>query len=231
MTEHQGTSFAIANIGTDGNVESALKTAQLFTSLKVRLPVLVGMAAGVRGEVSLGDVVVGQQVWAADFEKLRLDGIVPIPKTFAPRDAVWTKLATLSTVDPEWGQRVRAQLLAMNTRLPEIAHLPLRYSDHGLPDVKMGVIFAGSRLIEDSSLVRGREERHGRLLAAEMEGAGFAASVRELGLADWLVVRGIADFAEPHREKHWQFAATFAAAALVRDGVALGRISLPFSPS
>ena len=63
------------------------------------------------------------------------------------------------------------------------------------------------------------------LVGPEMEGAGFAAMCSEAGI-EWLVVRGICDYGEPNRRKGWQFAASFAAAAFVRDGLASGRISV-----
>jgi nucleoside phosphorylase len=228
LAEYRGTKYAIACVGTDGNVESAIKLLQLFQGLAFRLPVLVGMAAGVRGEVNLGDVVIAEQVWAADFEILRREGSVPRPKTYSPASRVWSKIGSLESVYPEWGKSVKEAILSVSVMSGHRWPLPDRYETlTRLPKVKTGVVFAGSRLIEDNSLVRRRGHEQGRLLAGEMEGAGFAASVQELGWVDWLVIRGVADFGAERRAKNWQFASTYAAAAVLRDGVEHGRITLP----
>jgi hypothetical protein len=45
-------------------------------------------------------------------------------------------------------------------------------------------------------------------------------------VVDLPFARGIADYGNPERSKGWQFAAAYAAAAFVRDGLANGRISV-----
>lgn len=228
VVDRGGVSFAIAYVGTDGNVESALKMCALWSMIRFRLTVLVGMAAGVKKKVELGDVVVAEAVWAAEFRVIRKTRpSVPRPKTYDTTRRTYSGLTALDQVDPFWGDRVRLELLessaAYSDELP-----PDIFEGNWKPNVHTGVVFAGSQLVEDGSLPGLRESQHGRLLAAEMEGAGFAAACRELSEdADWLVVRGIADFGQVNRAKNWQFAATYAAAALLRDGISSGRISLP----
>lgn len=228
FVEDQGTQYAIASVGVDGNVESALKFGRLVQGLRFKLAVLVGMAAGVKGEVQLGDVVVSEQVWAVDFEIVRPTGSVPRPKTYAPRSSLYADLESMvRVVDTDWPDRVYAEIVERASQRGIDQELPPNYTRlRRRPRVKAGVIFAGSRLIEDSRLVRERDSSHGRLLAAEMEGAGFAAAASELEASNWLVVRGISDFGDIERAKRWQFAATYAGAALVRDAMAKGRIHL-----
>jgi nucleoside phosphorylase len=87
------------------------------------------------------------------------------------------------------------------------------------------VILAGGKLLEDGSLPRRADEAHARIMAAEMDGAGFAAAC-EQQRRPWVVVRGIADYGEPDRRKHWQYPATFVAARYVRDALRLRRLNL-----
>ena len=216
-----GLRVAVANVGRDGNVESALKMAAALSVIDFRLAVLVGMAAGVRSEVEAGDVVIAEQVWAADFEVLRPGGIsVPRPKTFSTSPDVYTKIHTFKQVDSEWSARVSLEVQRWCADDDQSCTLPEGFDSSWRPSYKTGVIFAGSRIIEDGSLPGIRDQEQARLRAAEMEGAGFAAACSELSGLPWLVLRGIADFGETPRLKDWQFAATYAAAALLRDAIA-----------
>ena len=223
--------FALASIGVDGNVDSALKVGRLLHNLHPKAAFLVGTAAGVRGKTELGDVVVAEEVWAPDFAIVREDGDIPRPRTYRPPALMYTRLSTFGADGRDWPAQVAQELVALADRED-------RSRDYELPadfesivaarpiSHRLGVVFAGSRLIEDGSLVGLRASYHGRLLAAEMEGAGFAAALTELEFPRWLVVRGICDFGEPDRVKDWQYAATYAAATLVRDAVGAGRFPL-----
>jgi nucleoside phosphorylase len=227
--EDQGRSIAISYVGLDGNVESALKIASLFDVLRFRLAVLVGMAAGVENEIGLGDVVVAEEVWAVDFERIRKAGASsPRPRTYPTRTAVWVGLTGMRNSDPGWGQRIAGEVRTLNSLEPALCPVPDDF-DHLAwePSFTSGVVFAGSRLIEDGSLPQARASRNARLLAAEMEGAGFAAAFKEFRRdEEWMVLRGIADFGKTPRPKGWQFASTYAAAALLRDGLRARRISI-----
>lgn len=225
--ESDGLSIALAWVGTDGNVESAMKSAALFAILGARLAVLVGMAAGVVGKMELGDVAVSEAVWAADFEVLKKKGSIPKPKTYPVAGRVLTGLTAMRNIDPFWGARVSDEVRKWATLEPELCTLPEDLPEDWRPKFKTGVIFAGSRIVQDGSLPRKRQEQHERLIAAEMEGAGFAAACDERRASlDWVVIRGVADFGKTPRPKDWQFVSTYAAAALLRDGLRLERFGL-----
>jgi len=227
LCTHDGVRYAIGLVGTDGGTESALGLGRLLLGVKTGLAILVGMAAGVRGPVHVGDVVVAEEVWAVDFEVLKADGPhSPRPKTYRPTSSIAVHLPTFRNMDPTWAHRVSQEVRDWAARDP-LCEIPEDMDEDWKPAWKPGVIFAGSRLVEDGSLPGRRRDEHARLLAAEMEGHGFAAAChfgRER--LDWLVFRGVADYGEPERVKDWQFAATYAAAALVRDAIARGRIDV-----
>lgn len=219
--------IGISWVGTDGNVESAIKMAALFGALRFRLAVLVGMAAGVPPKVVRGDVVVSEEVWAADFEVIRPNGAIPRPKTYSVSAGVCSGLTAMRNIDPGWPSRINQEVRAWSAQDPELCPLPPDLPVDWRPKFKIGVVFAGSRLIEDGSLPSRKESQHERLLAAEMEGAGFAAACAEKrDSSDWLVLRGIADEGQEPRPKDWQFVGAYAAAALLRDGLALDRFHL-----
>lgn len=218
-----GVKYGVAMIGSDGNVESAIEVNKLLAEVDAKVFVLVGMAAGVRKSIGLGDVVVASHVIDYETAVLRPDRTIHRPKTYTPRLRSLQRIPTLAQVDPDWGARVQNEMRA---------HLePGEQIPDKLPEVKVGVVLAGSKLIEsDDALLQLSEALHVRTLAAEMEGAGFAHACLNEGI-NWFVVRGIADFAQKRRPKNYQFAATFAAAAFVRDAIASGRLGVKLDPS
>jgi nucleoside phosphorylase len=217
--------FGIAYIGFAGNVESAIRVAELIRHVEFRAAVLIGMAAGVEHEVKLGDVVLSESVIAFEYVTLTSDGPVysPVVHTVPMRRVRFAR--TVSQVDPDWGARLRAEIRRADGFVEIPPDEPERLDESWTCSIRTGAILAGTKLIEDGSLPRLKKELGDRVKAAEMEGAGFASMCSEAGI-DWLVVRGIADYGNPKRSKGWQFAASYAAAAFVRDGLANGRISL-----
>jgi nucleoside phosphorylase len=225
LAENSGVTYAIAIIGTDGNVESAIATGKLWAFVKFRAAVMLGMAAGVKDKVRLGDVVVGTSVVAYEFQRMTSDGPVYQPKVYSPPSRLTQRLPTMGQMMPDWPAKVAAEL-GQCSQFEGIERTePEKINRRWKPKIKTGVILAGSKLIEDGSLPRMEHDLHGRVLAAEMEGAGFAA-VCEHEDVTWLVVRGVADYGEANRRKSWQWPASYVAACLVRDCIPQGRLPL-----
>jgi adenosylhomocysteine nucleosidase len=220
FADRDGLRYAIAMVGTAGNVESALVLGGLRETLSTSCAVLVGMAAGVRGDVNLGDVVVAEQVVAYEFARMVEGGAIYQPRFYNVQERRIRNATQIHRVRPNWseGVRVGASHLSTLDLWPEDEEERL---DSWLPHVHRAAILAGGRLIEDGSLPAFARDIHGRARAAEMEGAGFAAACDEASWP-WFVVRGIADYGEPRRRKHWQLPATYGAAKYVRDALASG---------
>lgn len=224
--EHDGRRYAIAKVGTDGNAEAAIYFGRLYAALRPLTAVMVGMAGGLHGKVSAGDVVVAEHVYAWDFRKLVADGELRRAKTSRVNDRYIRDVTDIDSLASGWRTKVARDLrivLAAGDYDSEGATIP---TDGWRPKVERGDILAGSSLVEDGSLPDLAVKHHDRVRAVEMESAGFAAACEELDVP-WLVVRGIADAGEPGRDDHWQFGSTFVAARLVRDGLASGALNLP----
>lgn len=219
VVEADGSRFAIAMVGTAGNVESAIVLGGLSALVESTAAVLVGMAAGVKERVTLGDVVVAEGVLAYEFQKMTDKGPILEPRPYSPPEWQIRNSTTLDQVSPQWREEVRRDVLA-HIQADHWPDLDDRWRIH----VRRGYVLAGGTLLEDGSLPDMATALHGRTLAAEMEGAGFAAACVEKR-RPWLVVRGVADFGEPGRLKHWQFPATFAAARYLREALRHGRLS------
>ncbi|GKZ65925.1 hypothetical protein AnigIFM50267_010283 [Aspergillus niger] len=78
------------------------------------------------------------------------------------------------------------------------------------PVVHYGVIGTGNQVIKDTQM-RQRLEQQEQLLCFEMEAAGMVNEIPSL------IIRGICDYSDTHKNKHWQEYAAAAAAAYAKD--------------
>ncbi|MFL6108101.1 MAG: hypothetical protein ACJ72L_14155 [Marmoricola sp.] len=230
LWDTNGLSVGLAIIGTEGTVEAAIAVNRIHAHVTFRTAILVGMAAGLPGPVKKGDVVVANWVVAYEFVRVTKQRHVSRPRPYQADVPSVQKVTQLNAEFPDWGKDISAEIRTGPNR-PKIERgEPERLDAKWAPAVKPGVIMAGNRLLEDGSLKTLKEQLDDRALAAEMEGAGFAAACEALRVP-WLVIRGIADYGDSdiksfddlnpadRRGKSWQFPSTYAAAAYVRDMV------------
>ncbi|KAI5460968.1 Pfs, NB-ARC and ankyrin domain protein [Mariannaea sp. PMI_226] len=87
-----------------------------------------------------------------------------------------------------------------------------RGSDEGNPVIHYGLIASANQLMKDAQ-VRDRlsSEHGGDVLCFEMEAAGL------MNIFPCLVIRGICDYSDSHKNKEWQGYAAMAAAAYAKD--------------
>jgi nucleoside phosphorylase len=214
----------VTMVGTAGNVQSAVLMASLDQVMRPRCAVLVGMAGGLKKKVDEGDVVVADSVVEYEFQRLTPDGPRYFPNTYTPIRGPLHDAEITDLNDPGFPDRC-AQIV----RAADPEFVPEKWAKDHLgawrPKVKRGVVLAGAKLLEDGSLPKLRDALHDKVIAVEMEGAGFGYACKESRI-EWQVIRGIADHGMPGRSKEWQFAATAAAAVFVRESLRRGRFSL-----
>ena len=83
-----------------------------------------------------------------------------------------------------------------------------KYDDN--PAIHYGLIASGDRLIKDAQL-RDKLANEKGVLCFEMEAAGL------MNQFPCLVIRGICDYSDTHKNKEWQGYAAMAAAAYAKD--------------
>lgn len=223
--DHGGRRYCVGKVGTDGNTESAIVFGRLYTALRPKAAVLVGMAGGVKGKVAPGDVVVGEHIYAYDFRKLSTEGPIRRTKTYKVDDALLRESEDMDLIDPSWFAGVSHDVRGQLQKSADEGKTVTIPDETWRPRVVRGDVLAGGSLVEDGSLPTFALEHSDKVRAAEMEGAGFAAAGDETGIP-WLVVRGIADIGENGRDKTWQFGSTFVAARYVRDAIANGVLKI-----
>jgi nucleoside phosphorylase len=87
---------------------------------------------------------------------------------------------------------------------------PERIKDEDNPAIHYGLIASANQLIKDA-LVRDRLAAENNVLCFEMEAAGL------MNHFPCLVIRGVCDYSDSHKNKEWQGYAAMAAAAYAKD--------------
>jgi formylglycine-generating enzyme required for sulfatase activity/nucleoside phosphorylase/energy-coupling factor transporter ATP-binding protein EcfA2 len=228
-----------------GNNGAAMVAKDLIRTFRVKHVVMVGIAAGVPApknpekHVRLGDIVVsyGKGVVQYDLNKRHPDGSLEIRSALPPPSRVLIggvdslEVARLNGHRP-WEAHINLA--------GDLAHRPNADSDKlyiqygrkkpywkriphpsekrpaNQPKVHYGLIGSGNCLMKD---IRERDRLVNELgiLAIEMEGAGVAdATWDQTEVSDYLIIRGISDYADRNKNDEWHPYAAVAAAAYLR---------------
>ncbi len=204
-----------------GPIEAAAQTAFAIGRWQPEAVLMVGIAGGVKGVAALGDVLIARQVADYTLGKVetpttkkarRSAGVRATPRRAAPRRQI------------RWeSHRVDRSLLDSALHLP--AHwrklIRVRRPERGQSALRDGIVASGGDVVADKSFMDQLRVNMPKLVGVEMEGGGVAtaikASVRE---PRFLMIRGVSDFADPHKNaaaaKKWRRYAAHAAAAFAR---------------
>lgn len=225
---HQGPyEVVLGCIGSAGNPSAAAAAQAILERFRPKALLLVGIAAGVRDKVRIGDVVLSDRVVA------------------------YEPAAVVRTAQGEPGQQARPEIdrtpHAMNQavvsyhadreRLQALferigGHFPKPPDDKKKDDyrrhvasalhVQVGTIASGEKLLRDPKvLLTLREHTHGKIEAGEMEAAGVVEACRRSNVP-WLVVRGISDFGDELKDDSFHKLAACTAATVMADFLAHG---------
>ena len=241
--------LALADIGNNLAAIRASKMLQHFPSMKhvVMVGIAGGVphVAKPDDHVRLGDVVVSDKygVVQYDFDKETYDYERDIP-VIAPRPAPRPPSALLLEAvrllrASEWrGERAwlafveRGAPLPNGTRPPDdldklydvrdpgqlLQHPADQQRTPGQPRVFSGPIASANKLLKNP-VMRDRLRDQFGVKAVEMEGSGIADATWEHEVG-YLVVRGICDYCDTHKNDVWQGYAAVAAAAYTRGLIA-----------
>lgn len=186
-----------------GNNEAAIATTQLIARWHPASVIMLGIGAGVPGEVQLGDVVVADFAYYYELAKMTTGGEQRRGQQF-PSDRLLFDRA----------RAVRGREWTASIGLPRPDGQPIEAAP---PAVCFGAIASGEKVVaDDVTLARLRQECP-KLLALAMEGAGVArAASAAYDRPRFIEIRGVSDFASPDKNDQWQtFAANAAAAFFV----------------
>jgi nucleoside phosphorylase len=220
--------------GTNSAVAVTAQMQSTFESIRIRL--FVGTGGGVPtadADIRLGDVVVGSRVVQHDFGKETPDGFVRTTRWNAPPENMLNAVSILQASH----HRGKGRFHEYVSRLPDAGHDILFDPKYNHVDaiegftceqcdeervvkrqarnervmVHYGTIASGNRVMKHGATRDRVSFELGGVLCFEMEAAGLNA------VFPCLVIRGICDYADSHKNKRWQPYAAATAASYAKD--------------
>lgn len=215
---------AITVAGKQGNERAKALTENLIKNFNPETVLLIGIGAGVKGKVSLGDVVISKTIRYYEPAK-----VLPNKTQSRYNDENSTSFIRKDV-------KIFTEHSLKIDRWEEAFHKAEgKLKSEGFPDPPgyihpkphCGCILSGEKILADGSLEKSQEKDHVSIRAADKEGRGFCRAAKESNLP-WLVIRGISDFGDPKthektemKDKYHHSAAN-SAATFVRTYLELG---------
>jgi nucleoside phosphorylase len=222
--------IVVTCIGSAGNPSATAAARDVIARYEPRVVLLIGIAAGLRGKVRIGDVVLSERVVAYE------PGAAVVGEDGSPRVTARPEVDRLPHAMNQQvvsyrhdEERLRSLFTKLGGRFPEAP--PGRedeFREHvaSALTVRPATIASGEKLLRDPGKLRLiREEQHSKVDVGEMEAAGLVEACRR-GNVPWLIVRGISDFGDELKDDRFHDFASRAAAAVTADFLAHG-LDLP----
>lgn len=203
-----------------GNIESSICTTCFLRDWYPKLMCLVGIAAGIRGKVKIGDVIIPSKVHDRTIKVYKEKQLLPRSVSYSRTDLVdgMLKLNMLSNEKflNECNKNLGKELkLAMqNAKKLELLEKDLN---------KKLLIHDGS-ILSDNILIRDGtffdsiiSETDEKCRGGDMEAAGFVRACRvENNNFPWLIVRGVSDFGDHAKSDSFQLLAAKSACTALK---------------
>lgn len=187
-----------------GNVDATVSSMEVIKRWHPACIIMVGIAGGVPGKTSLGDIVIAKFTYYYELAKRTAKGDQHRIQQF-PSDCLLYDRA-LAYEASEWRNRVR-------TKESNILN-----TDRPFPKVHFGAIASGEKVIADAKTLSQLLHECSELFAVAMEGVGVAkAAARQDYQIRFLEVRSICDHADIKKNDDWQILAAEAAADFIID--------------
>jgi nucleoside phosphorylase len=221
---HRSYAIVLTCIGGPGTPGAAAATAGAIARYRPKAVVLMGIAAGVRDKVRIGEVVLSDRVVAYEPAELIRSAtgtraqsrpeIVRAPHTMI-QDAMSYR------PEPSRLNRAFARAGGMVPTAPAGEENEFRVHVATAITARLGTIASGEKLLRDPGKLLEVRELHGKVEVGEMEAAGVVDGCRP-GAIPWLVIRGISDFGDELKDDRFHAYASSAAAAVLQDFLAHG---------
>ncbi len=212
-------------IGRAGNVLSAAAVQDVIARYRPQAVLLVGIAAGIRGKVRIGEVVLSERV--VSYEPAAAVRTPEGGSRLEPRPEIRT-LPHRMQQDVVHYQPSEPRLLARFEKKGGTFPLPpsgkdTLYQEHVATRlmVKTATIASGEKLLRDPGKLLEVRTLHGKTDVGEMEAAGLMEACERSGIP-WLAIRGISDFGDELKDDRFHEFASRAAAAAMADFIEHG---------
>ena len=204
-------SLVITSSNEPHNIPAVQAVADIRQYCDPKILFLLGIAAGDRTRVRLGDVVIPEAVYY--YEPERLTNAISEPRhdrAAVPND-VRAQLYHFSLPTNEFTRELPALLKKIPQReTPRLGRnfQPTVFSHNA-------IIASGANLLADGRFLPELRDRHDqRLIAADQESWGFAKGSEG---SPWAIFRGISDYGDPDRYDRWRYLAACCAALCLKN--------------
>ena len=217
-------------IGHAGNYDCAAATSDVINEYKPKIVLLMGIAAGLRQKIKIGEVVLSERVVAYEPGVINTD--VDGKEVFIPRPDMTRIEHTIEQDVANYLASIRLSRIsrkfkskALKGAYPFYAEgKEEEYRNHVAtePKIKYATMASGEKLLRHpDKLYVLYKSTHGRIEVGEMEAAGLVTACRRHALP-WLVVRGISDFGDSFKNDTFHEFAAKMAAVTTRDFISHG---------
>ncbi len=190
---------AVTMLSHMGNVESAQHTTQVIQHLQPANVFMVGIAAGFKSKVNLGDVLIADQVFYYEEQKQ-----TPSKNELRPR--VYEVDSLLLDRAKNYNESVWHELVE--------SERPNESDNTDKPRVHFAPIAVGEKVVADEASASELQGIHAKISGIEMESFGVAlAAANAPERPRFLAVRGISDYANSTKNDNWHLYAADVAAS------------------
>ncbi len=182
--------IAISKSNKMGPIAAALNTQKSIWALTPNFVILIGITAGTKDDVNLGDIIVPDRI--VDYESVKIDengksSHGSIPTTYS---SMRQKFSTWLDRE-DWRKNITSTILPPR---PDIRQINI------IEDVAMA---SGNKVIADPALIEEIQQLFGRkIVAFEMEAIGVAEAC-ETKQIPFMVIKSVSDFADSNKDDSW----------------------------
>ncbi|MDP2722248.1 MAG: hypothetical protein Q8O72_05795 [Bacteroidales bacterium] len=194
--------------GEAGNTEAAICTTHFLRDWHPRLMCLIGITAGIRGKVKIGDVVIPNKIHNRTIKAFKGGKYFTRGTTYNRHDII-DQMIKISPVDAGKFSVEYSPYLFEQLKIAKIVAKSKELTDSEFSTellLEDGSISSDNTLIRDPEYFKGIiEETDEKCRGGEMEAAGFVRSCEIENIAlPWMVFRGISDFGDNSKGDEFQ---------------------------
>lgn len=186
-----------------GMAATAVLATKMCLKFKPAVLAMTGVAAAVKGEAELGDILVADPSWDWGSGKLTLRQGKPV---------LLSDPAQLS-LEPEVAAKIRTLAVSREYLNDIYANFNGKRPPHNLT-VRVGPVASGAVVLEDPATVDLIRSQNRKTIGIEMEAYGVMSAAFYMGPQRpvSLVMKSVCDFADPTKNNEWQPYAAYTSA-------------------
>jgi nucleoside phosphorylase len=210
-------SIIIHCIVEPGKDDAAAATSSLIERFNPKMVLLMGIAAGMKGQCKIGDVFVPFRIVDDGTRVAEDGGLKDRPEIFRPPHNISQMLVSFRKDDELWKQYFKEIFSQPVTPEPG-KESEYRNNVSEYPNFYDSALASANILIKDPNLLHSLQDiRHQQIRIGDMEAGGFVkAAQQRTPPVPWMIVRAVSDFGDSLKNDEFHRQASCAAASYVK---------------